>query len=217
MTTELGLKPLPILQKAFTITANMTFPEYLAVLSTEQRQFMRMRQAEVRLPPVYQDFLLNYPDVLNIIVLVADDAPETAIVLPVIEQITVASPRLVMRIVRDTDDLTRLEAAIEDLELDQISEIDLPRLFVFDEEWNWQAQWGPQPEGAEVYLDAWLEAHPAYARLAESDDLDDQELYWHLTEQLLHEMRMWYNSGLDRECIRELCDLLATFNDDPTE
>jgi hypothetical protein len=217
MTTELGLKPLPILQKAFTITANMTFREYLAALSTEQRQFMQMRQAEVRLPPTYQDFLLNYPDVLNIVVLVADDAPETAIVLPVIEQIAVSSPRLVVRILRDTDDLTRLEAAVDDLELDHMNEVDLPRLFIFDEEWNWQAQWGPQPEGAEAYLDAWLEAHPTYERLAESDDLDDQDLYWQLTEQLLHEMRMWYNSTLDKECVREVCDLLATLNDDSAD
>ena len=185
MTTELSAKPLPICQKAFTITASTTFHEYLSAIALEQRQFMQIRQAEIRLPPVHQNFLLNYPDVLNLVILVADDAPETAIVVPIIEQIVAVSPRLVLRIIRDTDDLAMLEATVDDFDLDDEIEIDLPLLFIFDEEWNCQAQWGPQPDGAAAYLDKWLEAHPTYESLAVSDELDNQDNYLHLKKSNL--------------------------------
>lgn len=214
MTIEIIPKPLPIHQKAFTVTAMMALSEYLSTLAPEQRQFMRIRMNEVRLPPNHQEFLLSYPDVLNLVILVSDDAPETAIIVPITEHLTAASPRLTLRIVRDTDDLTMLEAAVDDLIVDDENGIDLPQLFVFDEEWNYQAQWGPQPEKAEAYLEQWLEMHPTYESFAESDDLEEQDMYWQLTDQLLYEMRMWYNSGLDKECIREVCELLATLIDD---
>ena len=210
MTIEISPKPLPIRQKAFTITTLLTVSEYLSTLSPEQRHFMRIRLDEVRLPPIHQEFLLNYPDVLNLVMLVSDDA----VIVPIIKHITVTSPRLTLRIVRDTDDLTMLESAVDDLIIDDENEIDLPLLFMFDEEWNYQAQWGPQPEKAEAYLDQWLERHPTYENFAESEDLEEQDIYWQLTDQLLYEMRVWYNSGLDKECIRELCELLATLIDD---
>jgi len=214
MTIEIDAKPLPIHQKSFTITALMAFGEYLSTLSLEQRQFMQIRRGEVRLPTEHQDFLLNYPDVLNFVLLISDDAPETAIIAPIIAHITATAPRLTLHIVRDTDDLTMLEAAVDDLTLDEENDIDLPLLFVFDEEWNCQTQWGPQPESAEAYLVQWLETNPSYEQLAESDDAEGQEMYWQLTDQLLYEMRMWYNSSLDKECIREICELLALLSDD---
>lgn len=219
MTTELMAKALPIQHKAFTVTANMTLQEYLAELSQEQRQLMQIRRAEVRLAPEQQEFLLNYTDVLNFVVLVTDDAPETVIVLPIIARIAAASPRFSLHIVRDTDDLSMLETAIDGLEIeDEESELDLPLLFFFDEEWAYQAQWGPQPEDAETYLDEWLEKHPAYERLAESDDEEDQDAYWQMTDSLLYEMRVWYNSALNKACIREICDLLTSLlNEEETE
>ncbi len=210
MTIEISPKPLPIRQKAFTITALMAFGEYLSTLTVEQRQFMQIRLNEVRLLPDQQEFLLTYPDVLNVVVVVSDDAPETAIIVPIFEHIVAVSPRMSLRILRDTDDLTMLEAAVDDLALDDENGIDLPLLFIFDEGWACQAQWGPQPESAEAYLDQWLGMHPNYESFAESDDVEEQDIYWQLTDQLLYEMRMWYNSALDKECIRELCELLAT-------
>ncbi len=192
----------------------MTVREYLLTLTTEQRQFMHIRLDEVRLPPGQQEFLLNYPDILNFVMLVSDDAPETAVIVPIVQRITATSPRLTLRIIRDTDDLTMLESAVDDLVTDDETGLDLPLLFLFDEEWNYQAQWGPQPEKAEAYLDQWLEQHPTYESFAESEDLEEQDLYWQLTDQLLYEMRVWYNSGLDKECIRELSELLATLVDD---
>jgi hypothetical protein len=210
MITELNHKILPIRQKTFTVTSALSFHEYLATLSVEQRQLMQTRLSEVRLPVDSQEFLLAYPDTLNLLVLVSDETPETLIVLPILERMVAAAPRLVLRVVRDTDDLSLLETAVEELELDEESELDLPILFIFDEEWCWQTQWGPQPEAAEAYLEEWLEANPTYERLAESDNLEDQDTYWQLTDQLLYEMRMWYNSTLDQACIREVCTLLQT-------
>jgi len=219
MTTEPMTKALPIQNKAFMITANMTLHEYLAELPQEQRQLMQMRRAEVRLAPEQQEFLLHYTDILNFIMLVSDDAPETAIILPIITRIVAASARFSLHIVRDTDDLSMLEAAIDELDSeDEENELDLPLVFFFDEEWNYQAQWGPQPEAAESYLYEWLKKNPSYEYLAESNDEKEQDQYWQLTDSLLYEMRLWYNSSLDKACIREICNLLTSLqNDEETE
>lgn len=213
-----SIKALPIQQKAFAITANMTFPEYLEQLPQEMRQFMQMRRAEVRLSPEQQDYLLNYADILNFVMLVSDEAPETAIILPIIARFVANSPRFSLHVLRDTDELSMLDAAVDELELEEDdTELDLPLLLLFDEEWNYQAQWGSQPEAAEAYLDEWLERHPTYEELADSDDTDDQDQYWQLTDTLLFEMRMWYNSKLDKECIAEICQLLAKLSEEDLE
>ena len=200
MTTEQFSKVLPIQQKAFAITANLTLPEYLTELPQEVRQLMQMRRAEVRLTPEQQDFLLDYSDILNFVVIVTDDAPETIVILPIIARIVAMSPRFSLHIVRDTDNLTMLEGAVDELDLeDDENDVALPLLLLFDEEWNYQTQWGPQPEAAESYLDEWLEKNPTYEILAESDDAEDQDMYWQLTDSLLFEMRMWYNTALEQQ------------------
>jgi len=217
MMTKHITKPLPIRQKSFAVTANLTLPEYLAGLPQEVRQFIQMRRAEIRLTPAQQDFLLTYSEIINLVMLVTEDAPETAIILPIVARIVAASPRFTLYIVRDTDDLAMLEEAVEELDLtDEESEVDLPLLLFFDEEWNYQTQWGSQPEAAESYLDEWLERNPTYEQLADSDDPEDQDQYWQLTDNLLFEMRMWYNSALDQECIREICQQLAVLLDEET-
>ncbi len=216
MNENTGAKALPIQDKAFLFTANLTLSEYLDTLSV-QRPLLRTRMAEVRLPTDKQDFLVTYPDILNLLLVVSEDAPETAIILPIIERIVAASPRLVLRVIRDTDDLSGLEATIDDLDLGEDSETDLPLLLIFDEEWNWREQWGPRPEAAEPRFDRWIETHPAFEQLSNSDEEEDQDAYWQLAEQLLQEMRVWYNSGLDQECIGEICALLEAVGEENEE
>ena len=208
-----GAKALPIQNKAFAFTSHLTLHEYLDTIA-DQRQLTNIRLAEVRLPLNRQEFLINYPDILHFLLIISDDAPETAIILPVIEHIVTTSPRFMLRIMRDTGDLSRIEAIVDELDLSEESETDLPLLLVFDEEWNWRGQWGPRPEAAESYFDNWLESHPEFEQLAAGKSTTEQGAYLQLTNELLQEMRVWYNSGLDQECIREICTLLESLRED---
>lgn len=216
MNANTSAKALSIQNKAFTFTSSLTVQEYLDA-TPHQRQLVQVRFKEVRLSPSAQDYFLSYPDILNFLMVVSDDAPETAIVLPIIQRIVGTSPRFTLRVIRDTDDLSRIEEAVDDLDLSEESETDLPLLLLFDEEWNWREQWGPRPEGAEAYFDQWLEAHPEFEQLANGESDEEQNDYSRLTDELLQEMRVWYNSGLDQECIREICELLQSLQEDDSE
>lgn len=216
MNANISAKALPIQNKAFTFTSNLTVREYVNA-TPHQRTLMRVRLAEVRISPKEQDFFLNYPDIINFLLVVSDDAPEAAIILPIIQRIVATSPRFTLRIIRDTDDLSKVEEAVDDLDLSEESETDLPLLLLFDEEWNWREQWGPRPEAAETYFDQWLETHPEFEQLASGESDEEQQAYSQLTNELLQEMRVWYNSGLDRECIREIYALLKSLQDDDSE
>ena len=210
MSTYIADKPLPVQQKAFTITSGFTFSEFIQHFSGD-RALLRSRVGEVRVPPAIQEAIVTYPDILNLLLLVNEDAPETIIILPIIVRLAQLSSRVVLRILRDTDDLTLLAGAVEDLDLE---EIDLPLLLIFDEEWSWQAQWGPQPAAAEAYLESWLETHNEFEALAEDETVAGQITYARLSHLLLHEMRVWYNSGLNQACIQEIYELLGTLRED---
>lgn len=187
-----------------------TFGEFLANAPT-LAPLLAARAHEIRLPWDTQDFLINYPDVLHWVVVLSEDTPETVVVVPILVRIAQLSTRFTLQIVRDSEAQSLLSGLAEDLEPNgDLSEIDLPLLLIFDEEWEFQAQWGPHPEAAERYLDEWFGRHPEYETLAESEAALDQEIYGALLEKLTHEMRVWYNSGLNKACIREIHTLLAT-------
>jgi hypothetical protein len=133
----------------------------------------------------------------------------------VLVAIATSSPRFTLQVVRDTDDLTGLDRLVEELDLaGAVNELDLPLLLLFDEEWNYQGQWGPHPQEAEHQLDEWFGQHPDYETLAESETAAAQASYAALLDQLTHEMRVWYNSGLNTACVREVRQLLAGLLDD---
>lgn len=211
MTTYTADKLLPIQQKVFTVTSGLTFREFIEQFSGD-RHLLRSRVGEVRVPPAIQDTIVTYPDILNMVLLVSEEAPETMVILPIIVRLAQLSPRILLRILRETDDLSMLEAAVEDLDLEE--EIDLPLLLIFDEEWNWQAQWGPRPAAAEPYLDRWLETHSDYETLAEDETPAGQAAYVQRSNLLLHEMRVWYNSGLNQACIQEIYEVLGNLRED---
>lgn len=214
MNTYTADKPLPIQQKVFTITGGATYQEFVQSFSGD-RHLLQRRIDEVRVPPSIQAALVAYPDILNMVLLVSEDAPETIIILPIIVRLAQLSPRIMVRIVRDTDDLSLLEEAVEELDLEE--EIDLPLLLIFDEEWNWQTQWGPQPAAVEPFLDRWLETHSEYEALAEDETPAGQATYAQLSQLLLHEMRVWYNSGLNQACIQEVYETLNSLREDERE
>lgn len=212
MITEQGTKALPIQSKSLAITSALTYREYLES-SPEPRQLIQTRLSEVRIPPAHQEFLINYPDILNFVFIINEDVPETTIILPIIQRMVATSPRFLLRILRERDAFFLLEAAVNDLELDDDTDIELPLLLVLDEEWNCQIQWGPQPAAADPYLDQWLASNPTVESFSsEGENQEEQGTDPGLFDVLLQEMRIWYNSGLDQECIREICDQLAQLN-----
>jgi len=213
MNTYTADKPLPIQQKVFAITSGSTFGEFVQNFPGD-RHLLQRRVEEVRVPPTIQAALVAYPDLLNMVVVVSEDAPETIIILPIIVRLARLSPRIVLRIVRDSDDLSLLEEAVEDLDLE---ESELPLLLLFDEEWNCQAQWGPQPAAVEPLLDRWLETHSEFEALAEDETPAGQNAYAQLSQLLLHEMRVWYNSGLNQACLQEVYDTLSSLREDERE
>ena len=69
-------------------------------------------------------------------------------------------------------------------------------------------------QAIEPLLDQWIAEHPEYESLAEDESLIGQAAYALLLEQLLHEVRLWYNSSLNKACAEELCALLARWHDE---
>lgn len=203
-------KILAVTQKAVLFTTGLTFPEFLEN-TPALRPGLQNRRQEVRLPPETQEFLVNYPEILHWVVLLDEDAPETTVVVPILVRMARSSPRFTLHVAGDHELPALLNALADDLELNgDAQDLDLPQLLLYDEEWNFQGQWGPHPQAADRYLDEWFAQHTEYEILAESHVPTDQEKYALLLDELTHKMRVWYNSGLNRAAIQEVHALLAT-------
>ena len=203
-----GFVPLVLKERAFAFTSGATFREFAE--RSMDPALLRNRNHEVRLPVREQDYFINYPDHLHLIALVGEETLETAIVLPILARIGEGSPRFTFHVVCETDNRTLLAGLVDEIDLSgDLSELDLPLLLAFDEEWIFQGQWGPHPQAAESHLDVWFESNPEYAALAEDETLAAQDKFAELLTRLTHEMRIWYNSGLQAECVREVQQFLA--------
>lgn len=205
---------LPVQQKIFGFTSGLTAAEFLTATPTLTK-LVRQRINEIRIPTPVQEYCITYPDTLNFALLISEDAPETAIILPLWVRLAQLSSKFSLRIFRDTDNLKLLNQLLEEVDLtEDIGELELPICYIFDEEWNYQTQWGPHPQAAEPFLDKWFEEHSEYETLAEDETAEAQQKYGVLIHTLIQQMRVWYNSGLDRACLHELRDLLATLRED---
>jgi hypothetical protein len=100
---------------------------------------------------------------------------------------------------------------------DLLNDPDLPLLLLFDEEWQLQEQWGPYPQAMEPLLDAWLESHPSYEALADDESPAGQAEYAQLLDSLIWEMRIWFNTELDRVSGTEIAELLRGLVDDDAD
>lgn len=175
-------------------------------------RLLRTRYAETRLRPAVQWAAAAFPETMNILAVVSEEDPETLAVLPVVARLAAAGPRIVLRILGDEDDLAPLAVLAPELDAaNMLNEWDLPQFLCFDEDWFLQAQWGPRPNAAESQVEAWLASHPEYEVLADDETALGQEQYAALVEELLYEMRVWYNSGLAQNCLDEWLELLRTW------
>ena len=173
---------------------------------------LRTRYNETRLGPALQLAAACFPETMNILAVVSEEDPDTVAVLPLVARLTAAGPRFTLRILNDDDDLAPLAVLAPELDLATLlDEWDLPQFLCFDEDWYLQAQWGPRPNAAEGQVERWLAAHPEYEILAEDESLEGQEQYAALVEELVYEMRVWYNSGLTQRCLDEWLELLRVW------
>jgi hypothetical protein len=123
--------------------------------------------------------------------------------------------RVNLRVIREDEAAYLLPALVNDPALlAGWADADLPLLLSFDEEWQFQEQWGPHPQAIEPYFDSWLAEHGDYERLAEDESPAGQAAYAHLLDRLLYELRLWYNSSLNQACGEELRALLARWHEE---
>jgi hypothetical protein len=202
---------LPLTHRSLAFTASPTYAEFLE-RSPGLAPIFYKRLREIRFPQGCQDFFVSYPYPLHCVLLLAEESPEMVVVGPVLAAVGRSSPRFSLHLLCDSDNLTSLSRLVDDLDLS--ADAALPLLLLFDDEGVYQGQWGPHPQAAEPYLEGWFERHPRYDELAMTETPAAQAEYEALFAQLVHEMRVWYNSGLNAECIREVQSLLAGLLDD---
>ena len=205
---------LPVQQKIFAFTTGLTATEFLAATPTLAK-LVQQRYQEVRIPTPVQDFFINYPDQLNFALLLSEEAPETPMILPLWMRIAQLSRRFALRIFRDTDNLNLLNQLLEEVDLhEELGDLELPLCFLLDEEWNQQSQWGPHAQAADPYFDQWFEQHSDYETLADDEAPEAQRRYAALINDLIYQMRVWYNSELDRATLQEIRDLFASLREE---
>jgi hypothetical protein len=197
--------------KALAFGQGLRYAEF-ARRSQRFGRLLRTRYDETRLGPEIQLAAASFPESLNVLAVASEEDPDTLAVLPIVARLANAGPRITLRILSDDDDLAALATLAPDLDLvAQLNDWDLPQFLCFDEDWYLQAQWGPRPGAAEAQVESWLAAHPEYEDLAEDESPAGQDQYAALVEELVYEMRVWYNSGLARDCLDEWLDLLRAW------
>ena len=203
----------PFTDKGLLYSCAPTYAEYVA--SSSRLDFLEIRAREIRLLPEDQAYFTAYSDLTHWLIVAADDSPDTLVVLPVLAHMAAWAPRLSLRVVGEDEAALLLLALIDDADLlASLTDADLPLLISFDDAWQFQEQWGPHPQAIEPFIEQWLNEHEDYELLAEDESVAGQAAYTRLLDQLLLEMRLWYNSGLNHACGEELCALLARWHDE---
>lgn len=194
----------------FAFTSGLTFQEYVQAVDFEQRRFLLQRYQSIRISPKIQYALSVYPIWLYWVLLVSEETPDTLMIVPIVQRLAELSPRIDLRIITDDADLAALNELVdEEIDLEEdLGELDLPHLFVFDEEWSQLAQWGPRPASAEQRLDQWLSTHPDYETLLADEEQEDPARLEQLIIKLTHQMRLWYNDDLTDACAAEFMKML---------
>jgi hypothetical protein len=178
---------------------------------------LRIRYDETRLGPALQMAAVAFPETINILALVSEEDPDTLAVLPIVARLADAGVHLQLRILCDDEDLAPLGTLVPDLDLATLlDDWDLPQFLCFDEDWYLQAQWGPRPARAEAQVEGWLAVHPEYEQLADDETTEGHDRYLALLDELVYEMRVWYNSSLARSCQDEWLDLLRAWQAEET-
>jgi len=206
--TTAPMRILP-LDKMLAFNHCQTFSMFVAGQANHGR-LLTQRYAETRLLPAVQDGMAHYPDTLSILAIVDGEDPDTVAVLPIIARLIDSAPSIQLRVLADEEDPSALAMLLPDLDVNlALEEWDLPQFIIFDEDWEMQGQWGPRPTATERNLETWLSRYPDYELLGEDDSESGLARFTELTERLVQEMRIWYNSGLSADCQTEFCSVLT--------
>lgn len=191
---------------------------------------LRLRLREVRLTSEAQCAMAEFPETLHLLALAPEGLPDNVGVVPLWIRMAESCPRAELRFAGEFE-FPHAERLLGDDPSLQIDALELPHLILFDEEWRPVAHWGPRPSAADPLLDEWLAQHPDFELLFEGisaelrgDPVDAaahaangqplQQAFGALNQQLMLQMRIWYNSGLDAEASNELQALLAGLRDE---
>lgn len=218
---------------ALSYTRCLTAAEYLE-LSALPGSPLLQRVREVRLTPTLRRILVEFPDTLHLLALAPEGSADSTGVAPLWMRVAESCPRAELRFAGEGE-LPLVEQLLGDDTPFDLERLELPQLFLLDDEWHALAHWGPRPHAADALLDEWLAEHPTYELLAEGlaaiqageavepaalDAAQGQTLQaaWAaLNLELMLQMRIWYNSGLDAEVCNELQNLLAGLRDERDE
>ncbi|MEM7129876.1 MAG: thioredoxin family protein [Chloroflexota bacterium] len=193
--------------------SSLSFREYLDRCQLF-RKFLESRYNEARLTPETQNYFVNYPDTLHWVVVVEEENPDVLTILPILQRVIECSHRFRLHIFQAEEESSLLESLVDDADIpDDLVEVEVPLLLLFDEDWNYLAYWGPRPTEADHQLEQWLQAHPNYEEMATDDSPDAHENYLTLMTELTGTMRIWYNSGLDKQCVTEFYELLTSLQE----
>lgn len=189
---------------SFLFAAAPTYEEYLEG-DVAFAPLLRARMAEVRIPPSDQLYFAMLPEPVYLVAVAPGDSPSTAAVLPIVVRIARLSPRIELRVLQEEEGLALLSKLVDDPDLlDSLPEMDLPLVVLFDRDGQYVNHWGPHPQAIDAHLDEWLARHPTFEALIDDDTAEGQAAYARLIDELAHEMRLWFNSGLNQACVSEL-------------
>ena len=190
------------------------YAEYLAGDEALAR-LLRTRMAEIRVSPADQAFFAGLTEPVYVVAVAPSDSPSTIAVLPIVARIAAMNPRIDLRVLQEEDGI-ELPGALADDEdlLENLPDMDLPLVVLFDRDRQYLGHWGPHPQELDPYLDEWLSRHPEFETLVDDESAEGQEAYAALLEQLTHEMRLWFNSSLNRACVAELRTLFPSSPED---
>lgn len=204
-------------RKSLIYTTAMSYADYLA--QSASRELLQIRQGEVRLLAEDQAFFTTYPDVVHWMIIVSDESPDTIAVLPVLMRMAACCPRLDVRLVLDEDEqLAQVAQLVDDASVaGGLADADYPLLLIFDEEWQYQDQWGPHPAEIEPWLDSWLTEHPDFETLSDDESPEAQSAYEQILDELTQSMRLWYNSELTHAAVAEVRGVMTGLGEDSSD
>ncbi len=166
------------------------------------------RMTEARITASLQERCTDFPDPLLMLAVIGDEVPDTIGVLPLWAAMARACPRGELRVVGE-EEYPLLERLLGSEGAFDPYAFEMPVLLILDEELQLHSQWGPRPQAAEAYLEEWLGQHPDFERLAEEESEEGIAAFAALHRNLGEQMRIWYNSGLDKAASDEMDALLA--------
>lgn len=195
----------------FLLEHAQTYAEYVQA-HPAMAETMRARQQEIRLGPDDQLYLARFPHSLHMAVIAEPERAGTVVVVPLLARIADCMVRSSFWLLDLDTGKEVVRRAVE--EADPVAELsarELPFLLLLDARGRYLGQWGPHPAGFASYMATWRVEHPEWdSRAAETTPVEMSGPNAKIERCLTHAMRAWYNSGLNAECVAEVCSLLET-------